>query len=371
MTTISINRIRSCLTYQTAPVASHTHSAKRVMWATRTSWKSRRPNDDFSVTDLIRDLTPHARDKACTWDWECACYSKRRRSQAADREGLEKYAPLLRIILQHAPGGLPSLVRLREVWLHLHKAYGIMADDLAKTSTSPEVWANECGDLVRLMLSHLKELKSSGTTFVTPVVASLMDGLVVLPISTSKPAPPSPTKDVPITEAPPDSQESCSSVVFCSATCCCPDCVGMAAASQESDVSSSSVAAMKLTDAVLAGKGAVKALVRQRALDGKLYMQPARKKPAAAIIKDLVKPANQQAKLVHAKKKGAAYILLNKTYFIGLSSTVSSRYLDIMKELLELCKSGIITSKADAKTHVQNGIMQCGSATDATCSMAS
>ena len=121
---------------------------------------------------------------------------------------------------------------------------------------------------------------------------------------------------------------------------------------------------MSLTDDVLAGKGVGKALIRQRALDGKLYMQSARKKPAAAIIKDLVKPANRQAKLVHAKKKGAAYMLLNKSYFIGLSSTVSSIYLDIMKELLELCKIGIINTTSDAKTHVQHGIIKFCSATD-------
>ena len=136
--------------------------------------KSRSANDDFVVSDLVEALTAYARDKACGWDWACGFYSKRRRAQGPDREGLEKYSPLLSIVLDHAPGGLPSLVRLREVWMYLDSKFGIMAVDLLKAG-KPTVWANESGDIVRLMLVHLRSLKTSGTSWLTPGLKALVE----------------------------------------------------------------------------------------------------------------------------------------------------------------------------------------------------
>ena len=237
--------------------------------------KKRSRNDDVSVTGLIDALTCHARDKACPWDWECAYYSKRRRTQGPDRQGLESYAVLLSIILAHAPGGLPSLVRLREVWIYLHSKFGIMAKDLVKAGKSPQVWANECGDMIRLMLVHLRSLKDSGTTWLTPGVKDLVDKMSVddyhvdfssassgIPVAlpAGEPAP------VQLSQA-----STGSSVQLCGAQCRCPDCQSKVVidvdSSQSSVASSSSMAAQTLKESVPAGRGEVKALAKEKEVE--------------------------------------------------------------------------------------------------------
>eukprot|EP00974_Lingulodinium_polyedra_P110966 10732361-Lingulodinium_polyedra.AAC.1 len=56
-------------------------------------------------------------------------YAKARRSQGPDRNGLAMYKLLLTCVLQHAPGGFPGLVALRDCYLQLQREYGIKQTD--------------------------------------------------------------------------------------------------------------------------------------------------------------------------------------------------------------------------------------------------
>ena len=296
-------------------------------------------NDDLSVCGLIDALTCHARDKACPWDWECAYYSKRRRTQGPDRQGLESYSALLSIIVHHAPGGLPSLVRLREVWTYLHSKFGIMAKDLVKAGKNPQVWANECGDMVRLMLVHVRSLKDSGTTWLTPGVKALIDKISIddyhddfssassgIPVALPAGEP----AQVQLSQA-----SIGSSVQLCGAQCRCPDCQSKVVidvgSSQSSVASSSSMAAQTLKESVPAGRGEVKALAKEKEVEKQ-------SKQCSPVL----------AKLVRRNNPAKAYILYKKGYLVGLSANKSAAYLDILSDIVDLCNLGSITNKEQA-----------------------
>ena len=59
--------------------------------------RSRTSNDLFSVKDMVNDFRQYARLKDPPFDWECADYSKSRRSQAPDREGWHLGVPSFKI----------------------------------------------------------------------------------------------------------------------------------------------------------------------------------------------------------------------------------------------------------------------------------
>ena len=70
----------------------------------------------------------------CSFDWSLKTYTKTRRSQGPNREGLIRNKKLLAKILEAAPTGRPGLIVLKESWLHLHRKYNIM--DKRPTSAS-------------------------------------------------------------------------------------------------------------------------------------------------------------------------------------------------------------------------------------------
>ena len=111
--------------------------------------------DLLDVVSLCSDLEPLARLKDPPFDWECARYGKRRRSQGPDRDGLKFYLVLLTIFVLHAPAGFPPLARVREAWLWLDKHHSIMAADLVKLQKDRFEWASQCGDSMRLMMKYL------------------------------------------------------------------------------------------------------------------------------------------------------------------------------------------------------------------------
>ena len=90
----------------------------------------RAKNNAVDSRALLGSLDVLARDRACGFDWELNQYDKQRRCQGPDRAGMVVYVPLLKVILQHCPGGRPAFVQLRDVWLALLEKYDIMDGSL-------------------------------------------------------------------------------------------------------------------------------------------------------------------------------------------------------------------------------------------------
>ena len=72
--------------------------------------------DRFEPAALEKDLEHLANLKCPPCDFEMLNYGKTKRSQAADRDGLVEYHPLLAVVLKHAPKGLPTQSLLKLTW---------------------------------------------------------------------------------------------------------------------------------------------------------------------------------------------------------------------------------------------------------------
>ena len=184
--------------------------------------RPRSSNDEFDVKLLCAELAPYASVKDLQWDWEFSQYAKTRRSQAPDRLGLEKYQEFLKTVLRVAPGGLPSQVRLREVFMRLDQHHCIMAADLRELNKEPRVWANDCCDRVRIMLRHIRDLKLSRSTFLSAGVKELVDMLQVASPPVEEQAPV--TEQATVRRRLLKKVSSTASVVLCNVTCKCSIC---------------------------------------------------------------------------------------------------------------------------------------------------
>ena len=120
------------------------------------SMTARSENDDVDCQLLFEELAECAQLRDCGWDWSLIAYSKSRRGQGPDLEGLQKYAKILCIILRHAPRGLPPLVSLRQVWSLLDQEHAIKPHDGVSRAT----WADDVGNRIRVMLKHLADVKN-------------------------------------------------------------------------------------------------------------------------------------------------------------------------------------------------------------------
>ena len=123
------------------------------------------------MKDLCHILSAEANRKDCSFDWSLKSYTKTRRSQGPDRDGLIKNKNLLAKILEVAPTGRPRLIALKETWLHLHRKYDIMGKE---THLGVDDWAVECLDRVRLAFKHLLDLRDSGSKWIAPEIAELL-----------------------------------------------------------------------------------------------------------------------------------------------------------------------------------------------------
>ena len=140
---------------------------------------------EFSLADLIEVLEPYARLKEPPFgDWEMDGYGKKRRSQGPDRQGLAKYHALLKSLLLVCPSARPGHVRLREVFLELHRRFAIMHPDLKSIGKDLNTWSDDCADRLKLMCRHLLDIKDSKTSFLGPQVKELV-GMIVEPEDTS------------------------------------------------------------------------------------------------------------------------------------------------------------------------------------------
>ena len=194
----------------------------------------RTKNDSFDTDAMYLSLEAFARDKACAFDWELTHYKAEKREAPADREGLDMYYQLLKVILTYAPGGYPALALLRGVWLLLQDRWKIMGSlHIALYEKKPMAWAEMCADKIRVCCKHVLSLASMKSPYMTERLRSLIDLVNPTkpkPISTTRS--PKSTMDIDIKPnlrmrphiARHPSDSSC---IICSASCRCPECTKM------------------------------------------------------------------------------------------------------------------------------------------------
>ena len=136
--------------------------------------------DQFEPAELEAALKPLARDKQPPCDFELEQYEKTKRSQGPDRIGLVHYFPLLSVILEFAPRGLPLKSLLRIVWNNLNTDFSIM------TTASKEYykgrvheWLDMVTDRITIACRHIRDLASSQTRYADAKLTQLMDMLVL------------------------------------------------------------------------------------------------------------------------------------------------------------------------------------------------
>ena len=138
--------------------------------------KVRTSNDLFCKAALYEALKVFAMLKKLAWDWDFLEYGKSRRSQGPDREGLEYYFEVLQAVLKFAPKGFPSLALLKLVWTQLNEKHNVMAEEVKAKYKQKGIdsWASDACDKLRVMCSHVVDLKKSGTTFLSPKLEALV-----------------------------------------------------------------------------------------------------------------------------------------------------------------------------------------------------
>ena len=289
--------------------------------------RPRSSNDEFDVKLLCAELAPYARVKDLQWDWEFSQYAKTRRSQAPDRLGLEKYQEFLKTVLRVAPGGLPSQVRLREVFMYLDQHHCIMAADLRELNKEPCVWANDCCDRVRLMLRHIRDLKLSRSTFLSAGVKELVDMLQVASPPVEEQAPVA--EQAPVRRRLLKKVSSTASVVLCNVTCKCSICRRPDIVDVDRDTSA---LAMDVRSPV-----PVKPLEFKAALPP----QPARRRPSTRVKNVKV--------IMRQKPHHEGYLLVEGKYWAGLTEAKCRRYDDVVEQLAKEIDAGLVTDKGQAK----------------------
>lgn len=353
--------------------------------------KPRSANDFFNVAELCEKLAVLARLKFPGFDWEMEAYCKSRRGQGPDREGLAQYFQILKAVLEVAPTGLPGHMRLREVWLWLEKEYKVMAPDVRSRGKAVPIWASECADKVRIMLSHLDDLRDSGSSYCCPEVLQLVKmlkprvpketsspGAPFLPLTASSskssvappPPPPPPPFPAPLPVRPRELQrgDSDGSVHLVSAFCKCGACRDGTVSevdllTQESTKSFASEEANAVAESVPAGRGAVKRLLADQKDAETDDKDAGGAAPPKRRICSKTKgtPSEEQkvglkVKLVprHTPGKEEAYVLVDGKYWCGCSKKASPDYSRIVEAVADRIRAGEVTTKEAAKKAMQD-----------------
>jgi hypothetical protein len=358
--------------------------------------RPRTSNDIFCTEALFEALKVFAMIKKLAWDFEFMEYAKSRRCQGPDREGLEYYFEALEAVLKFAPGGFPSLALLRIIWVQLQDNFDVMADEVkAKYKKSGvNAWATDAGDKIRLMCSHVMDLKRSGSTFLSPKLQALV--ALIKPPSGKELEPPD---EVPVPEAKPARilrREASASVEITRVSCQCEECLVKAPAidadeealaptaatcsgcaagrgaeaeaeAEDSDHSSTSRAPMRNMEHVHAARGGhkkqVEALKRPavEALKKPAAAQPEKAKPIEKATKDTRKARGGHEKADDAAgvlkvalntrntpNRKESIVIVNGKYVAQCSEKQSPRYKDIMKQVKEELENKTLKPEGEA-----------------------
>eukprot|EP00959_Pyramimonas_sp_CCMP1952_P233905 4887826-Pyramimonas_sp.AAC.1 len=192
--------------------------------------------DRFDPDVLVAALAPVARLKKPPCDFDFLHYGKRKRSQAADRDALEEYYPILKPVLGVAPKGLPIKQAVRLTWSRLQDEHGIMTEHSKNEYRGRvDLWLDAVSNRVCTVCRHVRDLSKSTTQYVKPKVKELMDMIDHIPSGSGGPRPQSAPVRAPQVQQQQDDQmqrplverpsdTSSSSVQVCSVTCRCPAC---------------------------------------------------------------------------------------------------------------------------------------------------
>lgn len=130
--------------------------------------------DRFDPEALCHDLEPLASLEKPPCDFEMERYGKTKKGQSADRDAMDEYYPLLKIVLAHARRGLPIKSGMKLTWQELVGKHDIISARSKQLYTQEE-WVDRAIDRVGLVCRQLRDLAKSKTVYVTSKVRELME----------------------------------------------------------------------------------------------------------------------------------------------------------------------------------------------------
>ena len=210
----------------------------------------------------------------------------------------------------------------------MNEDYGIRSAKVPKKKSDFD-WAESCAAQLRLLMRHLRDLKSSGTTFMPAGLKPLLD-LVEIPEITLKPSMTSSADEAPAPIVQPvrrslQVQHSCfpgASVKICSISCNCLLCV------KPAELHSSSDEAVENSRSVPSARGAHKAMVTA-GTPSIIKNKKVMKRPGMQVRKRPASSAARQFKIVHRQKGNPeAYVLNHGKYLCTCTRSTSPGYLE-------------------------------------------
>ena len=357
--------------------------------------------DSFVPVELEAALVPLANKKVPDVDFEFERYEKTRKSQGPDRAGLVYYFPLLSILLDYCPKGLPKPSLLKIVWLSLNKTYGIMGEASKKLYRGNyDEWAEKTVEKLAVALRHVRDLAASQTSFVDPKLQTLMGkidttGLPLIAKPAAAPPAPNLRKSRVVIRAASNASEG--SVEICGVTCMCEKCrvvpmVDLGTPSKKpstsaldhdaSDGDSIEREAEHLTEHVTAKRGGRKReLEEQEELvntpaplatpaaalptpksNAKVPKVSVKRRPSAASLKrpaarngsepkvnPVVEPIDIQIVCRDSPpERREAYLMLDRRYLCGCTGKRSENYKVMMNKIMDEIKNGSLSASKTA-----------------------
>ena len=300
-------------------------------------------NDSIDFDAAMESLKCLASLRTPGFDWAVREYGKSRRSQGPDNAGICKYRVLRCCILKLAPGGHPSLVDLRRLWIDLHEANGIKTEQ----DVSLEAWANQAGDAIRLMCRHLVSIKKSNSSYMKHGISDMLDLLVLddepsLPISS--PSAPSEETVSRVVRPRISDESSVASVIICGAFCNCVVCrEDILVPSQDTvqpppDEYDDSVSedAHNNHDSVPAQRGKIRKMFKKRPAAAanvpkvrRRLNEKTKASPSSGHEKAIIKIGVRH----NPPHKAEAYLTHGGKYLISVRKARGPNYMDIMKDI--------------------------------------
>ena len=309
--------------------------------------------------------------------WDGLDYGRPSRTQAADRDGLLRYAGPLEAILKLATSGFPTLCSLRDAFILCDEKYKIFNDEKgigrhAFATKVADVWRKMCGDVYQMAKSGVYEDE------LVPLV-----GCVVVkklsPTSASEPSEPTSTSPRAVEgtgmptfadfddlddnleqadESTIDVIESEGEAEIVQISCTCPDC--------RLPVPSAKQGGQKQKTYSVPEQSVPKRRLRQKTTFGPTKPVPIRRKPLTkqhaprmklkAADQAIVLPIEVVKRAPSEKRVGESYILHNvrkRSYIVGCTSRGHRDYLDIIQHVAKLIEKKNITMASEAKGFVE------------------
>ena len=312
---------------------------------TQPAKRARTATDIFDPVMLADDLAVFAEGKS-PFAFDGRDYSKQKKSQGPDREGVHKYSAGLAVVMSHAPNGFPRHSLMKRALEILDERHSLNERGQLRKN-----WASQAAGHWCTVMKHLADMARCGRT--TPFadvnrLISILRGDISKPSSNSSML----SQDTSATREyeDEDTDEAEDEVAILAAVCRCSVCRAQRLhdvdddgacdiGGEAVDLSQSSIAAAE-APALPAWKGA------QRSIAASSKQLP---QGTVASSRDAAAPIGKIKKVFrHTKGQENVKLLVNGKYFLSVSKKQSPDYMCIVDTIMEKCIGGTIANKDEA-----------------------